>query len=61
MLYLFRGVFMEYKGNLTEEQKLILKDIDNPTVTKIIELANKLNVSPVILVKYFIQKELLSK
>lgn len=52
---------MEYKGNLTEEQKLILKDIHNPTVTKIIELSKELNVSPVILVKYFIQKELLSK
>lgn len=42
---------------LTTEQITKLKDIKNPTITKIIELSKELNVDPIVLVKYFISEE----
>jgi len=52
------GLFiMENKGKLTVEQLSILKDINNPNITKIIELSKDLDVAPILLVEYFILQE----
>jgi len=48
---------MENKGKLTVEQLSILKDINNPNITKIIELSKDLDVAPILLVEYFILQE----
>ncbi|MGL5642022.1 MAG: hypothetical protein ACRDDM_07115 [Paraclostridium sp.] len=49
---------MGIKEELNNEQISRLKDIKNPNITKIIELSKDLNIDPIILVKYFISKEI---
>lgn len=45
------------KGNdLREEHIKILRDIKNPTITKVIKLSDELNIDIKILAKYFIDK-----
>lgn len=46
---------MEIK-DLNNEQLLKLKDIKNPTITKVIKLSDELNIDMKILAKYFIDK-----
>ncbi|WP_191973627.1 hypothetical protein [Paraclostridium bifermentans] len=46
---------MEIK-DLNNEQLLKLKDIKNPTITKVIKLSNELNIDMEILAKYFMDK-----
>lgn len=46
---------MEIK-DLNNEQLLKLKNIKNPTITKVIKLSNELNIDMKILAKYFIDK-----
>ncbi|EQK41143.1 hypothetical protein C671_2789 [[Clostridium] bifermentans ATCC 19299] len=46
---------MEIK-DLNNEQLLKLKNIKNPTITKVIKLSNELNIDMEILAKYFIDK-----
>lgn len=48
-------MFMEIK-DLNNEQLLKLKNIKNPTITKVIKLSNELNIDMEILAKYFIDK-----
>ena len=48
-------IFMEIK-DLNNEQLLKLKDIKNPTITKVIKLSNELNIDMEILAKYFMDK-----
>lgn len=48
-------MFMEIK-DLNNEQLLKLKDIKNPTITKVIKLSDELNIDMKILAKYFIDK-----
>lgn len=48
---------METIEELNNEQKLKIKDIKNPNITKIIELSKELDLDPIVLVKYFISKE----
>lgn len=50
-------MFMEIK-DLNNEQLLKLKDIKNPTITKVIKLSDELNIDMKILAKYFIDKTL---
>ncbi|MBU5290102.1 hypothetical protein AALJ34_17190 [Paraclostridium bifermentans] len=42
---------------LNNEQKLKVKDIKDPNITKIIELSKEFDLDPIVLVKYFISKE----
>lgn len=49
---------MGIKEELNNEQISILKDIENPNITKIIELSKELNIDPIVLVEYFISKEM---
>lgn len=42
--------------DLNNEQLLKLKDIKNPTITKVIKLSDELNIDMKILAKYFIDK-----
>lgn len=48
---------MEYKKKLSIEQIKILKDIENPTITEIIELSQTFKVDIHFLIEYFISKE----
>lgn len=47
---------MEIENKLTNEQILKLKDIKNPSLTKIIKLSQELNVDIKILLEYFIDR-----
>lgn len=48
-------MFLEIK-DLNNQQLLKLKDIKNPTITKVIKLSDELNIDMKILAKYFIDK-----
>lgn len=50
-------MFLEIK-DLNNQQLLKLKDIKNPTITKVIKLSDELNIDMKILAKYFIDKTL---
>lgn len=42
---------------LSEEVKYKLENLDNPTISEIIELSKELTLNPYFLVEYFIKRE----
>lgn len=56
-IWILKGGNMDLDVELTKEQIEKIKDINNPTITKIIEISDILEVDPIIVFKFFQRKE----